>query len=110
MSEVPLKGVELRVSTPQIGASRERRLSAGCVLFHLCVRLRVCWLDEFSFITFAGAGARGEPREQKMLKGHLPRVIYHRVHFRIRMLTLGVVGPFLQIGQKTLESEGFKAW
>ena len=30
-------------------------------------RLRVGWLD-------------GVPREQKMLKGHLPRVIYHQVY------------------------------
>ena len=27
---------------------------------------------------------RGLPREQKMLKGHLPRDIYHRVHSNIR--------------------------
>ena len=26
----------------------------------------------------------GVPREQKMLKGHLPKVIYHRMYFRIR--------------------------
>ena len=26
----------------------------------------------------------GVPREQKMLKGHLPRVIYHRVYSNIR--------------------------
>jgi hypothetical protein len=24
------------------------------------------------------------PREQKMLKGHLPRVVYHRLYFSIR--------------------------
>ena len=28
----------------------------------------------------------GVPREQKMLKGHLPRVIYHQVYFGIRRL------------------------
>ena len=40
-----------------------------------------------SFITSAGALARalgGVPREQKMLKGQLPRVIYHRVYFSTR--------------------------
>ena len=26
----------------------------------------------------------GVPREQKMLKGHIPRVMYHRVYFSIR--------------------------
>ena len=26
----------------------------------------------------------GVPREQKMLKGHLPRVIYHQVYFSAR--------------------------
>ena len=26
----------------------------------------------------------GVPREQKMLKEHLPRVIYHRVYFSLR--------------------------
>ena len=35
-------------------------------------RLRVGWL------------LGGVPREQKMLKGHLPRVIYHRVYSNIR--------------------------
>ena len=30
----------------------------------------------------------GVPREQKMLKGHLPRVIYHRVYSNIRRVTL----------------------
>ena len=35
-------------------------------------RLRVGWFNAFSFITV--------PREQKMLKGHLPRVIYHQVY------------------------------
>ena len=40
-------------------------------------RLRVCWLNGFSFITFTGS-LGGVPREQKMLKGHLPRVIYHQ--------------------------------
>ena len=34
-----------------------------------CDRLRVVWIYEFSL-----------PREQKMLKGHLPRVIYHQVY------------------------------
>ena len=29
----------------------------------------------------------GVPREQKMLKGHLPRVIYHRVYSNIRRET-----------------------
>jgi hypothetical protein len=28
----------------------------------------------------------GVPREQKMLKGHLPGVIYHRVYFSIQRL------------------------
>ena len=27
-----------------------------------------------------GTPLRGVPREQKMLKGHLPRVIYHQVY------------------------------
>jgi len=27
-----------------------------------------------------GSGLRGVPREQKMLEGHLPRVIYHQVY------------------------------
>jgi len=39
-------------------------------------RLRVGWLNGFSL--------EGVPREQKMLKGHLPRVIYHQVYFSIR--------------------------
>ena len=30
--------------------------------------------------TTRGASLRGVPREQKMLKGHLPRVIYHQVY------------------------------
>ena len=33
-------------------------------------RLRIGWLN----------GLGGVPREQKMLKGHLPRVIYHQVY------------------------------
>ena len=41
-------------------------------------RPRVGWLNGFSFI--ASTGACGVPREQKMLKGHLPRVIYHQVY------------------------------
>ena len=36
-------------------------------------RLRVGWLNRFS-------SPGGVPLEQKMLKGHLPRVIYHQVH------------------------------
>ena len=31
----------------------------------------------------------GIPREQKMLKGHLPRVINHQVHFSIRRYLRG---------------------
>jgi len=33
----------------------------------------VDWFNGFPFIT-------STPREQKMLKGHLPRVIYHQVY------------------------------
>jgi len=36
-----------------------------------CDRLRVGWLN----------GLGGVPREQKMLKGHLPRVIYRQVYY-----------------------------
>ena len=46
----------------------------------VCDRLRVGWLNRFSFITSTGASLGGVPREQKMLKGHLPRVIYHQVY------------------------------
>ena len=42
-------------------------------LFQGSDRLRVGWLNGFSFITSTGA-------EQKMLKGHLPRVVYHQVY------------------------------
>jgi len=38
-------------------------------------RLRVGWLNGY-LIHYIG----GVPREQKMLKGHLPRVIYHQVY------------------------------
>ena len=37
-------------------------------------RLRVGWLNGFSW------ALGGMPREQKMLKGHLPRVTYHQVN------------------------------
>ena len=41
---------------------------------------------DFSFITSQGheTSLGGVPREQKMIKGHLLRVIYHRVYFNIR--------------------------
>ena len=32
------------------------------------------------------SGLGGVPREQKMLKGHLPRVIYHRIYLSLRRL------------------------
>ena len=37
---------------------------------------------DVSFITSTGASASmgGAPREEKMLKGHLPRVIYHQAY------------------------------
>ena len=34
-------------------------------------------------------GVGGVPREQKMLKGHLPRVIYHQVYYSIRRTSGG---------------------
>ena len=40
-------------------------------------RLRVGWLNGFSFIT---SGSGRVPREQKSLKGHLPSVIYPQVY------------------------------
>ena len=40
-------------------------------------RLRVGWLNGFLFTTSTGV-----PPEQKMLKGHLPRVIYHQVYYK----------------------------
>ena len=42
-------------------------------------RLRVGWLNGFSFITSTGA-LGGVPREPKMLTGHLHRVICHQVY------------------------------
>ena len=36
----------------------------------------------------------GVPREQKMLKGHLPRVIYHQVYSNIRRLWCMVYGAW----------------
>ena len=40
-------------------------------------RLRVGWLDGFSFLG-------GLPREKKLLKGHLPRVVYITKYTSIR--------------------------
>ena len=34
----------------------------------------------FKFQNLIDSGQGGVPREQKMLKGHLPRVIYHQVY------------------------------
>ena len=34
----------------------------------------------FSFFAFGFRALGGVPREQKMLKGHLPRVIYHQAY------------------------------
>ena len=36
-------------------------------------------LDQRVIMMVTDSGG-GEPREQKMLKGHLPRVIYHQVY------------------------------
>ena len=46
--------------------------------------LRVGWLNGLSFSISTGAGV---PREQRILKGHLPRVIYHQVYLSIRSQT-----------------------
>ena len=43
----------------------------GDLLLSLGDRLRFGWLNGFT---------GGVPREHKMLKGYLPRVIYHQVH------------------------------
>jgi len=54
-------------------------------------RLRLSWCGtqespttnyctRFSSGPASKAGLGGVPREQKMLKGHLPRVIYHQVY------------------------------
>ena len=40
-------------------------------------RLRIGWLNVFSFMVAV-------PREQRMLRGHLLRVIYHQVYAGIR--------------------------
>jgi len=44
---------------------------------NVCDRRRVGWLNGFPFIT---SSPRGMPHEHKMLKEHLPRVIYHQVY------------------------------
>ena len=49
-------------------------------------RLRVGWLNGFPY-----RASRG----QKMLKGHLPRVIYHQMYFSIPKLNL----RFLALGR-----------
>ena len=47
-------------------------------------RLRVGWLDGFGRV----------PREQKMLKGHLPRVIYYLVCYYTKIDRLGIGWPY----------------
>ena len=42
-------------------------------------------------------------REQQMLKGHLPRVMYHRVYFSIRRLQEGCEKCVLQDGREKRE-------
>ena len=41
-----------------------------------------------------GNSLRGVPREQKMLKGHLPRVINHQVHWHTKSESVGNGGMF----------------
>jgi hypothetical protein len=48
-------------------------------------RLRVAWLNGISCL-------EGVPREQNMLKGHLPRVIYHQVYWYTKIKVPGL-GP-----------------
>ena len=75
------------------------QLSLPVIAEHLCSKSRsqilkekyvapdgipsVGWLNGFSFITStARAPLRGVPREQKMLKGHLPRYVIKYAHIR----------------------------
>ena len=45
-----------------------------------------------------GTFLEGVPREQKMLEGHLPRVIYHRVYLVYNRNLLSRKGPVFQVG------------
>ena len=62
--------------------------------FPTVIRLRVGWLNGSSFIT--STGAYGVPREQKMLKGLLPRVIYHQVYQDTKIKHFLMSTPWLQ--------------
>jgi len=44
-----------------------------------------------SNVILPGFFSGGVPREQKRLKGHLPRVIYHQVYFSIRRETWAII-------------------
>ena len=60
----------MRVNDPGLGCGEE---SGGAIDrdLGLCVGV----------IDTRGTSLGGVPREQKMLKGHLPRVIYHQVYW-----------------------------
>ena len=47
------------------------------------------WIDS-GLVHTRGTSLEGAPREQKMLKGHLTRIIHHRVYFSARSIAKGV--------------------
>jgi hypothetical protein len=47
----------------------------------------------------------GDPREQKMLKGHLPRVIYHRVYSNMRRVAGATPWRVPSTGHRAIPSQ-----
>ena len=62
-----------RIRQPRPDYGRGPGLGVQVKVLKTFDRLRVGLLTGFSFMG-------GVPREQKMLKGHLPRIIYHQVY------------------------------
>ena len=56
------------------------------ILCFLLRKRRFPLLIESGLVSSTWTSLGGIPREQKMLKGHLPRVIYHRIQFSIQRL------------------------
>jgi hypothetical protein len=78
MSEVPLYYRTTSATKP--GRTCD---PACCLLITVpCARIypQIGWVILLDRLRVVG----GEPPEQKIVQGHLPRVIYHRAYFRIR--------------------------
>ena len=80
--------LELESRFTLTGTLKQESLSIYSTMFtpgvgYSCFANQSIWSDRQGWWNFA-LSLGGVPREQKLFKGHLPRVIYHRVYSNIR--------------------------